>query len=220
LAAKDADKLITELVPRSHGQLLQDVVCLLVSEKREGFFVEVGVGDGEKYSNTLMLERDYGWNGILVEPAQRFHGSIARRRTALLDRRAAGTQDGATVEFEEDDGFGELSHVVKGTVPSGRGSRYLVELVRLDTLLDQYRAPPVIDFLSIDTEGSELDVLSGFDMRRRRCRFISIEHNFERARLREIKRRLATFGYRQILPELSQFDAWFIANELGADYLA
>ena len=39
-----------------------------INESSDNFFVEAGAYDGEFYSNTLLLERDYGWNGILIEP--------------------------------------------------------------------------------------------------------------------------------------------------------
>src|SRR5436189_1252600 len=54
---------------RSHAQLFQDLFVLeTVKEKRDGFFVEFGATNGVDLSNTALLERDYGWKGILAEP--------------------------------------------------------------------------------------------------------------------------------------------------------
>ena len=51
--------------------------------------------------------------------------------------------------------------------------------VTLNTLLDEYNAPSVIDYISLDTEGSELKILQAFDFRKWEVRIFSIEHNTE-----------------------------------------
>ncbi|MEO1158824.1 MAG: hypothetical protein AAFW74_00005, partial [Pseudomonadota bacterium] len=118
---RSVDLEMLKLFPRSHGQLLQDVVCALVhAGKRQGYFVEVGVGDGEKFSNTLLLERDLGWRGILAEPASMFHKSISDTRSAILDKRAVSDESGNTVLFEQDDGMGELSGLAGQRSPRGQ----------------------------------------------------------------------------------------------------
>lgn len=217
---KSIDTEIHDLFPKSHGQLLQDVVCaLLHGGKRNGYFVEVGVGDGTKYSNTLMLERDLGWRGILAEPAVMFHESIAGSRTALLDRRAVGSETGSILDFEQDDSLGELSGLSGARVPRGKQtlSTYQVRTIRFDDLLEEHQAPAEIDYVSIDTEGSEIAVLSGLSLTRRRIWLFTIEHNFDTDRMAKYDGIFAAAGYRKILPHLSEFDFWYVHSDLKSD---
>jgi hypothetical protein len=83
-----------------------------------------------------------------------------------------------------------------------------VETVSLDDLLDEHEAPPIIDYLSVDTEGSEYDILAAYSFRRR-CRCISVEHNFTPAR-EAIDRLLRGKGYVQRFPYASQADSWYV----------
>ena len=211
------DEEMNFLFARSHGQLLQDVVCaLLHKEKRDGYFVEIGVGDGTTYSNTRLLEEELGWKGILAEPALMFHDSITRTRSAVLDKRAVSSETGNTLIFEQDDAMGELSGVAGERTPRGAQnvSSYEVNTIKLDDLLDEHNAPDEIDYVSIDTEGSELSVLSGLSLKRRKISFFTIEHNFDSHRMKKYDEIMEGSGYRKILPQLSSFDYWYIHPDL------
>lgn len=215
IAGPTAAALTKRHLSNSCSQLLQDLVCLLVvGEKPDGFFVEVGVGPGVRLSNSVLLEREFGWCGILVEPNRSFHHSIVRDRLARLDPRAA--TDGAShrVEFEEnlDDGMYSRLTAVRG--PTRTSRRYTVDAAKLQTILDEHDAPATIDYLSIDTEGNELDVLSGIDFGARDITFVSVEHNFVPGRVEALDELLLPHGYRRILPEISEFDSWFIHRSI------
>ena len=56
----------------------------------------------------------------------------------------------------------------------------IVETISLNDLLDFYNAPKLIDYISIDTEGSELDIIQNFDFKKRTINIISIEHNYHK----------------------------------------
>ncbi len=61
----------TKMAPYSNAQLLQDLWVLYeLKEKRHGYFVEFGACDGISLSNTLLLEKTFGWQGALAEPAR------------------------------------------------------------------------------------------------------------------------------------------------------
>jgi FkbM family methyltransferase len=217
-ANKSIDTEMLQLFPNSHGQLLQDVVCMLLQNtKRGGYFVEVGVGNGTKHSNSLMLERDFGWSGILAEPAKVFHDAIATSRTSILDGRAISERTGDLLVFEQDDKIGELSGLAGIRRPRGTQtlSTYEVKTVRFDELLEEHNAPDEIDYISIDTEGSELFVLKGLSLTRRRVNFFTIEHNFDTERKKQYDKILLAAGYIEILPHLSGFDAWYAHKDLS-----
>jgi FkbM family methyltransferase len=214
---ENIDTAMEELFVKSHGQILQDVMCcLLMQQKLNGYFVEVGVGDGTQFSNTLMLERDYGWAGILAEPARMFHAAISRSRSATLSPKAVSDRSGETLVFEEDPEFGELSGLSGQRVARGeqKVSRYNVTTIKLDDLLDENKAPDVIDYVSIDTEGSELGVLAGLTLSKRKINFVTIEHNQDRTREAAYDAYFGALKYRKISADLTGFDAWYVHPEI------
>ena len=53
----------------SFSQIGQDKRVLdFYQNKKNGYFVEVGANDGKRLSNTYLLEKDYNWKGICIEP--------------------------------------------------------------------------------------------------------------------------------------------------------
>ena len=88
-------------------------------------------------------------------------------------------------------------------------ARYKVESVTLGDLLSSHNAPAFIHFLSIDTEGSEYEVLKNFDFHSRQILFICVELSFN-ANL--IERILVSNGYQRILSQYSGWDGWFVLN--------
>jgi class 3 adenylate cyclase len=89
------------------------------------------------------------------------------------------------------------------------GKRYEVGTVSLTELLDEHRAPRRIDFLSIDTEGSELEILQGFDFTRYDVRIIVVEHNHT-ARREAIHGLLTGNGFRRKFETCSKQDDWYV----------
>jgi FkbM family methyltransferase len=195
----------------SRGQFFQDVAAFHFSgSKRNGFFVEVGTGNGEHLSNTYMLEKSYGWSGVLFEPNRKFAQEIENCRTAVLDRRAAYSSDNESLTFIENSTAGELSTLSQYAESDKRteGSKYTVECVTLNSAFEQHSVPSKIDFLSIDTEGSEIDVLNGLDLCRFDIKFMVVEHNGDFEKKQEIINRLQKYGYKEVCKEISCIDAW------------
>jgi len=79
-------------------------------------------------------------------------------------------------------------------------------------LLDKYKAPGTIDFLSIDTEGSEYEILRNFEFNKYQFRVITCEHNYGPGR-EEIFALLTGHGYVRKFEELSTFDDWYVKTE-------
>ena len=73
-------------VKNTRSQWFQDLFVLNeLNFKRNGFFVEFGACDGEYLSNTYLLEKEFGWDGILSEPAKSFHSKIKQNRDCNID---------------------------------------------------------------------------------------------------------------------------------------
>lgn len=212
------DRALSE-VDNSKAQLFQDIACLMhLKFKKGGFFVEFGASDGVRYSNTYLLEKDYGWSGILAEPAKRWHNQLRQNRSSVIDTRCVYRSTGEILKFNETT-IGELSTIYDYSFSDAhaefreQGETYAVETVSLNDLLDQNAAPRVIDFLSIDTEGSEFEILRSVDFDKYSFNFISCEHNFSSNRERIFKL-LISNGYQQVCSEQSEFDDWYVHNSL------
>jgi len=205
---------------RSRAQIMQDLwVCFELGNQRNGFFVEFGATDGRTNSNTAVLEAEYGWRGILAEPNPAWHPALGDNRSAAMDPRCVAAHSGETVDFlvVEDP---ELSTIAAYATQDhfatlrSRAPKIAVQTVALNDLLADHDAPPVIDYISIDTEGSELDILTTFDFDRWRVRLFSIEHN-NTERESQLDTLMAQHGYRRVFAEFSQWDAWYRHEDVG-----
>jgi FkbM family methyltransferase len=220
----DSAERLVQIHSRSRSQFHQDMLVLMATkEKQNGYFVEVGVGDGEFLSNTVLLEDEYGWKGLLCEPNVTFQSSIIERRKAMLEKRAIYRTDGEELQFLADDAIGELSRLVdaEGSDAHKRaGKTYSVYTTTLDQALEAANAPDVIDYVSIDTEGSEVAVLDGFNLSRWKVGIITIEHNNDRARRKEFASRLEPYGFVQVLKSVSGVDDWYVNRDYAPDFVA
>ena len=202
--------------PLAHGQILQDLWVLYESELRAGgYFVEFGAFDGTRHSNTKLLEERFGWSGLLSEPNPDLVETLRRDRTATVDPRCVWDASGSTVDLLLT-GDAELSTVAEHAVadlhtPARRATAIRtvsVPTVSLDDLLDEHGAPEVVDFLSVDTEGTELRILRAFDFSRHRPRLVSVEHN-GRSDEKELDALMAANGYERRFASMSDWDAWY-----------
>lgn len=212
--AREFMQLVLAELEHSRGQCFQDIAALYFSgRKGSGYFIEVGTGNGELLSNTFMLEKRFGWQGILFEPDRRFHESIGRLRTAKLDERPVYSCDDKVLQFIENSRSGELSTLSEFRRDDGRvrfGAMREVKTTTLNTALAYHGAPMEIDYISIDTEGSELEVLQGLDFSKYNVGFLTIEHNFVPGKKEAFAEYLAPFGFRPVLSEFSTQDIWLV----------
>lgn len=202
-------------VKKSRSQIRQDVFVLSeLNFKKNGFFVDFGATNGIDLSNSYLLEKDFGWNGILVEPAHIWHKDLLKNRTSKIDISCVSSQSGRTVSFNEVSSpeLSTIDEYSKSDLHSKdreKGSHYDVTTISLVDLLDKYNAPAEIDYLSIDTEGSEFDILNNFDFSKYKFNVITCEHNYTPAR-EKIHNLLTRNGYQRKYGEFSDFDDWYI----------
>ncbi len=222
----EAEPVINNLLSVSEGQLCQDILAVLAFEqKKAGTFVEIGVGSGKSISNTYLLETKFGWNGLLIEPCRTFHASIAKQRKAKLDRRAASSVEDTELEFFETKGNGEFSYASNAKAEGGKSpsdkefTSYKVQTATLNRIFAEHKMPKNIDFISLDTEGSEVDILKGLDLTRYRIGLFCIEHNDRPGFIKALDSILIPHGYRRIMPVTSAYDAWYVHASLHTSYL-
>lgn len=206
------------LLGKSKAQLRQDLFVLSeLNFKRNGYFVEFGATNGMALSNTYMLEKEFGWTGILAEPARCWHDDLHVNRTSHVDSRCIWRNTGSVLAFNEVD-IPELSSIgSQGLMDLHRkartkGTTYNVDTVSLLDLLKGYDAPQDIDYLSIDTEGSEFEILNAFDFSKFQIRVITCEHNFTSKR-EQVFDLLTSKGYMRKFEHISRFDDWYTKHE-------
>jgi len=184
------------LKQKSMSQLGQDLWVLeRTAYKRCGFFVEIGATDGVLLSNTWLLEKHFAWRGICVEPNPKFFRQLVLNRQCQAREQFVGPETGRSVEFILADAYGRSSEFADGDSHKDKRMAYAaagrvchVRSVSLDDLLEESGAPHEIDYISIDTEGSEYDILRTFPFRKWRVRLFSIEHNYtgQRSKIRQL----------------------------------
>ena len=201
------------------SQLGQDILILGLLGS-DGFFLDIGAASPTYLSNTFALERSYGWAGVVVEPDPSF--AAMQRGARMSDSRtvvvecALGDIDGEatlvratelstlTTQLDKLDGYSAAR-----VEAAEKGDTVTVQLKRPTTVLTEASAPAVIDFMSLDVEGSELTVLRNFPLDSYRIRSACIEHN-GRSDLPEMEGIMREHGLVRVLKGFSGVDAWFI----------
>jgi FkbM family methyltransferase len=199
------------------SEIHQDLFVLATTKfKRKGYFVEFGAADGKNLSNTYLLEKNFGWTGILAEPSKNWHSELKINRTnAQIEIDCVWSKSNEKLEFSESADQPYLSTILKfekydyHSYSRKHRKKYKVNSISLNDLLKKYGAPFYIDYLSIDTEGSEFEILENFDFNTYKFGVITCEHNFTDNRLK-IYNLLTTNGYKRVYENFSKYEDWYI----------
>jgi FkbM family methyltransferase len=177
--------------------------------------VEFGATNGVLLSNTWILEKKYGWSGLLCEPNPSFFAELKQNRSAVMTQDCVGAISGEEVDFVLANAYGGDSrftssdmHTEKRRVYQEAGRVIKVKTISLEDLLVKHDAPKLIDYLSIDTEGSEFAILEHFPFDRWDIRLITVEHNYS-AQRNSIFKLLSAHGYQRIE---QRWDDWYYKN--------
>jgi FkbM family methyltransferase len=211
-------------VDELRSQFGQDAFVLSqLSFKKGGYFVDFGATDGISGSNSYILEKRYGWNGVLAEPARCWHAALQRNRSAHIELACVTGKSGESVAFYEKGMLSSMrryisfGHKLKRLTKPRRF--YEVPTISLLDLLRKHRAPEVIDYLSMDTEGSEPEILGAFDFSAYRFRVITCEHNYAPRRDRTFAL-LSSHGYDRVFESISEADDWYVLRDRGLPMLS
>ena len=173
-----------------------------------GYFVEVGANRPRQESQTWHLEQ-LGWTGVLIEPQPRLAEDLRRVRTAQVFAVACSSPQNAGKRLRLHVA-GALSSLDRERMAPGAEPERVIEVPArtLDEVLTDAGAPHGFDFLSVDVEGHELEVLGGFDFARWRPRLILLEdHVGNLARHRFLK----AAGYRLI--RRVENNGWYVPRD-------
>ena len=208
----------------SHSQLFQDLfVAFVLGEKKGGRFLEFGATNGVELSNSLLLEQHYGWTGVLAEPDPQWQQALKEnRKSAAIITDCIYSKTGQKLEFLSS-AHGVLSSLkdfaendkdgMSGNT-AARLSKYdtvMVETLSLNDVCEQHFSDG-LDYMSVDTEGSEYEILASFDFDRCRPTVMTVEHNFSSAQ-QQLDKLMNKRGYARIFRHQSEFDAWYVSRD-------
>jgi hypothetical protein len=185
----------------SFSQLGQDLEVLKIyNHKKGGYFIEVGANDGIKYSNTYLLETKYNWKGICCEPIPKlFEQLVINRPQSICFDEAVYSESSLTVTFDIANnsvlsGISEYIDMHKECVDADK-TTIQVQTISLLDVLNKANAPTFIEYMSLDTEGTEYEILKNFDFKKYTFGLIDVEHNYCEPRRSQIHKLLISNGY-------------------------
>jgi len=187
----------------------QDIFALFVTKfKKYGFFVEIGMADGQG-SNTYRLEKYFNWTGILIE-AHPVNFSLLKKsqvkRTSILINTAVSNKSGNSLLL----GHGGTASIYKEYNHDSTDNN-LITTDTLDNILQKFNAPTDIDYISIDAEGSELDIISAFSFNYD-VKCFSIEVKSEH--IEQLDSIMQSNHYVRVLEPFSDIDTWYVKQDL------
>ncbi len=208
------------------SQLFQDVFAsFIVGEKFAKTFLEFGATDGFELSNSFMLEKNLMWNGVLSEPSPQWHTSlIENRKKSKIITKCIWSETGKKLEFFMSE-MGALSTIKnfvendKISIPENTNDRIKsgkiisVETISLNDVFLEYFNDKSPSYVSIDTEGSEYEILKSFDFKKYKPLVFTIEHNYTELE-DKIDQLMFSNNYVRIFQKLTAFDSWYVLKDL------
>ena len=221
----DFARTLLDHAGESEAQLFQDVFALFIANfKKDGVFVEIGTGDGKSISNTYTLEKQYGWSGLVVEPNPSFLSRLQQNRTCQISTDCVWDVSGRSVKFmcTAVPEFSRLESLEADLHDADRITEFeVIDLVTLslNDLLRQQKCPKIIDYLSLDVEGAEFDILQTFDFKQTTIKSLTVEHNWSgnRQLLHDL---LSDKGFVRVFEHFSQWDDWYVQRSVLAGFPA
>lgn len=172
-----------------HGQDRWVIDRVFKNKKHGGYFLEMGAADGILLSNTYLLEKKFGWNGILVEPTHKFEQLKVNRNAhcdnsciaalkktvyvveipgpAHVSQQRDNTLRSMTIDADTEEeayklALGRLPENLKSSLGNINFNIKKKSSITLADLLEKYDAPSQIDYFSLDVEGYEYEILKNF----------------------------------------------------------
>jgi FkbM family methyltransferase len=189
-----------------YGQMKQDKIVheTFFRNKENGFFVELGAGDGITFSNTLFFEKHLGWNGICIEPNPFEYKKLKNNRNCILENTIVSNTN-RPLKYLAINGYGKgLSGIVNfydetmirridKDVPDTSTKHYYDMIpIKMSKMFEKHGVKHV-DYFSLDVEGAELNVLESIDFNKVEIKYFTIENNYKTKIVQDY---LYKFGYR------------------------
>lgn len=213
-------------ISKSYSQVLQDLWVMYETDAYndevvvDRFFVEFGATNGIDSSNTYALYNHFQWRGLLAEPAKVWIEDLKNNRpedmiiqTAIAGKAGTDlpfliTQDPVLSTIKEYQNSDYNSNSRQSNVTETTVNAITLEELLRKAKLQNGGIPDKIDYVSIDTEGSEYDILKDFPFDKFNITLFTIEHNFtsQRDKIYEL---MVKNGYERKFPDFSLWDDWY-----------
>jgi len=206
----------------SVSQIFQDIFASFVI--RNDFkknFLEFGATNGIDLSNTFVLEKEFGWEGVLSEPSPQWHESLIKNRPdSKIIKECIWKSTGLILDFFMSSA-GELSTLAEfkesdlKSIPGNTNNRLKegkiikVQTISINDVIKNYFKGSPPSYISVDTEGSEYEILSSFDFNKYKPLVFTVEHNFTDMEIK-IDKLMKKNGYNRIFNKITIFDAWYV----------
>lgn len=198
-----------------NGQILQDYIIIndLFNNTQMGTFVEFGACDGLFLSNTLILEKHFDWNGLLIEGLDEYYQQLQKSRKAKTYQTVLYNEDGKELEFVQKDKL-EVSGIVDKLYNNNNNieKKILIKSEKLETVFDKLNFNKTIHFMSVDVEGAEYEILKVFPFDKYKIYSLTIEHGYNKELKNDINKLMESNGY--ILYKELLWDNIYILPEL------
>tara|TARA_B100000686_G_scaffold197579_1_gene204436 strand:- start:417 stop:1247 length:831 start_codon:yes stop_codon:yes gene_type:complete len=208
------------------SQLYQDVFAsFVVGDKFDKTFFEFGATNGFDLSNSYILETFLNWKGVISEPSPQWHNELKKNRpNADIITDCIWSESEKNLDFFESD-VGVLSSLNdykesdKISMPGNtmarikNGKIISVRTISMNHVIEKkfkFKSP---SYISIDTEGSEYEILKTFDFKKYRPILFTIEHNFTDLELK-IDNLMKSNNYERVFKKNTAFDAWYVSKEI------
>ena len=188
---------------RFSAQYAQDIIAYLFFKgKSTGFYIEIGANDGYTGSTTYWAEQ-LGWNGICIEPEKKTFKELKKNRHCCLNNVAISDKNLKGTEFlvfpKRTSRSGILKTMSEKQIIEAKSYSYMstttVETLTFNDMMKSYPDIRHIDFLSIDTEGHEMNVLKSIDFNKFSFDLLTIETGEDSDAAKYIEK----MGYRTLM---------------------
>ena len=185
--------------------------------KRRGYFIEAGAANGREASSCYVLEKQFAWTGICIEPNNSFFASLVENRpNSICENQCLAGESGNVIYIEGD--WNPINPYLSGIKSNlerfkhggeeivKKGKEVSKSATTLEQLLRKYNSPRVIDYAAFDIEGSELKVLEGFPFDR--YRFLALSLECDGLIWKSISHLLQPRGYKEVKNPFNREQPW------------
>jgi FkbM family methyltransferase len=184
---------------------------------KNGFFMDVGAHDGVSLNNTFYFEKNNNWTGINIEPIKLVYNKLVENRPNCINLNLAVCNNDGEADFIRNSGYTEMLSGLKYKYNDKHKKRIIsensttnsksyiikVNTKKIETITDEYNIKH-INYLSIDVEGAEFDVIKSINFDKLYIDVIGFESNYEEES-KEIILYLQSKGYNVIYQTIDIF---------------